>query len=174
MSDIATDPDTSTEPHDGHTVVIPEPADAEPTTPEPAAASDEDKARRNKGLLEADVKRICDAFVVGQVTLKEDELLTPHKISRLIQEIDGLTSPPSTGAVAANLARWKDIGFAQLNEKPVAFLDYTDAGRSEGLSALKAAHAAHKRAARKAEKDAAKPAESTPEPDSTDTPIEPA
>lgn len=140
--------------------VSPEPAPPAPEPDAPASEPEAAKERRSKGGLEVSVKQVCDDFVVGNITLKEDELLTPHKISRLIKDRESLGEAPSTGAVAACLARWSDIGFATLNGKPVAFVDYTEAGRTEGLSALKAAAAERKRAARKAEKAAAAPAAS--------------
>lgn len=117
------------------------------------------KGRRIRGALEADVKRVCDEFVTGLVALPEGELLTPHRIAKIVKDTIGDPEySPSTGAVAAVLVRWKAIGFASLNEKPMAFLDYTDAGRTEGLTALKAASAEGKRAERKAAKAASTPA----------------
>lgn len=115
--------------------------------------------RRSRGLLEADVKTITDEFATGKIELKEGEHLTPHRIAKLIQEKDSLEKPPSTGAVAAVLGRWQEYGFAVVNPKPLAFVDYTDDARNVGLTALKEQHSNKLRAERAEKKAAAKAAE---------------
>lgn len=141
----------------------PDSESTEPTT-DASASTDtdeeaaEDKSRRGRGFLETDVKSVTDKFVTGTVKLADGELLTPHRIARLIKEHDGLDKPPSTGAVANILDAWAEIGFASINEKPKAFLDYTETGREEGLTALKTAASDAKKAARKAAKEAEKAA----------------
>ena len=159
-----------TVPNVGSPVVSPTP-EAEVVTSDagegaPPADSDEAKARRGRGGLEAEVKRVCDSFVNGTLTVPENELLTPHRIAKAIKE--GGSEKASTGAVAAVLARWKEYGYAVLNEKPLAFTDYTDAARDEGLTALKAASAERKRAARAA----AKAAEASAAPAAPAAPVE--
>lgn len=109
--------------------------------------------RRERGALEADVKSITDDFVTGAFTTEDDNPLTPHRIAKAIAERDGLDKPPSTGAVAAVLDRWDNYGFADIGEGPVRFVDYTEAGRTEGLTALKAKHREKLRAERAAEKE---------------------
>lgn len=121
-----------------------DPAEApEPSTPD---ANDgetaEDKVRRGRGLLEVDVRSVTDAFAKGEITLAEGELLTPHRIGRQVKDRDSLDKAPSTGAIVNVLKKWGEIGFAVLNEKPLAFLDYTNEARNDGLSALKERHAA--------------------------------
>lgn len=110
--------------------------------------------RRERGALEADVKSITDDFVTGAFKTEDDNPLTPHRIAKAIAERDGLDKPPSTGAVAAVLDRWDNYGFADIGEGPVRFVDYTEAGRTEGLTALKAKHREKLRAERAAEKEA--------------------
>jgi hypothetical protein len=134
----------------------------------------EPKNRRGRGQLESDVKRLCDAYVSGDLKLPEGrEHLTPHVIARAIQQTESLVSAPSTGAVAAVLDRWEVIGFAVVSDKPKAFVDYTVAGRSEGLTALKAKSATGKREQRKAMKAAEASAEgespAAPEPTASST-----
>lgn len=174
-TDLNSDP---TVPNVGSPVVDPTP-EAEVVTADagegtPPADADEAKARRGRGGLEAEVKRTCDAFVNGTLTVPEGELLTPHRIAKNIKESG--SEKASTGAVAAVLARWKEYGYAVLNEKPLAFTDYTDAARDEGLTALKAASAERKRAARAAAKAAEAPAQPAPaptaEPGESTTPAE--
>lgn len=111
--------------------------DATEAAGEEAAEPVVEKVRRGKGNLEADVKGICDAYAKGDITLADGEYLTPHRIGKLIHE--RLAEPtPSTGAVAACLKRWVDYGYIVVNEKtPFAFIDFTDAARTEGLAALK-------------------------------------
>lgn len=123
----------------------------EPSTPKataPTVASD----RAPRTDLEPDVKKITDKFVNGKVKVEEGKFLTPHLVATLIQKARGADKPPSTGAVQSVFARWEKIGFAVVNPKPFAFLDYTDAGRSKGLAAMKQEY----RDTVKAEKAAAK------------------
>lgn len=140
----------------------PAPASAgEPAPTPPPAPADEPEAktnRRGRGELEADVKVICDQFVTGAIALGEGEFLTAHKIANRVKELRALEDPPSSGAVTAVLERWAEVGYATLNEKPKAFSDYTDAGRTEGLTALKAKRAEEKRSERAATKLANKAA----------------
>lgn len=106
--------------------------------------------------LEADIKKVCDDFVLGTITVPEGKHLTPHVIAQHVMANRGNDTKVSGGAVAAALARWAEIGYVTIWPKPVAFVDYTDAGRTEGLSALKRAHSARRSAARAAEKAAAR------------------
>ena len=119
--------------------------------------------------LEADIKSVCDEFVLGNVTLGDGKLLTPHAIAQIVMAKRNDGTKVSGGAVAAALSRWAEVGFVTLNPKPVAFVDYTDAGRTEGLTALKRAHAERRSAARAAEREAAKATAATPA--STDAPF---
>lgn len=168
-------PDEPTEPPVPAPAAPPSPdAPAEPadptTAPEPPEGdSAEAKARRGRGELEADVKTICDQYVTGGLVLPEGDHLTAHKIANNIKALHTLAEPPSSGAVTAVLERWKEIGYADLNDKPKAFKDYTDAGRTEGLTALKAKAAEEKRANRAATKLAAK----STAPDTASTPETP-
>lgn len=122
----------------------------------PIVEAPAEKARRPRGTLESDVKVITDQFVTGQLALDEGTALTPHRIGKAIKENDNLDSAPSTGAISNVLARWGEIGFAVINDTPKAFVDYTQAGRDNGLSALtEQSKAARKQA--KAEAKAAQP-----------------
>lgn len=96
------------------------------------------EGRRPRGWLEHDVKQVCDKFVTGEIKLEGDPPLTPHRVSRLVKEFDGLDEAPSSGAVAAVFDRWEDIGFAIFSKNPRAFTDYTEEGQTRGLAALKA------------------------------------
>jgi hypothetical protein len=81
--------------------------------------------------------------------LTEGALPTPHTLAGEIAKRRADGKNVSSGAVSAALIRWQEIGFATLSGKPMAFVDYTDAARSQGLAALKAAHRAAKASARK-------------------------
>lgn len=113
--------------------------------------------RRPRGWLETDVKHITDDFVMGNIKLEDGEFLTPHRVSKLVQKFDCLDEAPSTGAVAAVFQRWIDVGFMVANDKPFAFLDYTEEGRAQGLTAMKAARRTEKAELRKADPNAKKP-----------------
>lgn len=125
--------------------------------------------RRPRGWLETDVKSITDQFVTGVISLGEGEFLTPHRVSKLIQKLDSLDEAPSTGAVQAVFQRWIDAGFMVANEKPFAFMDYTEEGRTYGLTALKAKRRAEKAEVRKADPSAKKPGRPRKKPDLTGT-----
>lgn len=129
--------------------------DAEPTE----AAAEEAAPRKARGDLELAVKAVTDEYATGALVLPEGEFLTPHRIGK---EIAKTGYSPSTGAVAACLQRWFDVGYIVVNEKPFAFTDYTDAAVEKGLAELKAEAKARKSAAKAA---ASAPAEVTPEPE---------
>lgn len=108
--------------------------------------------RRPRGWLESDVKAITDRYVTGEFTVKDDKPLTPHRLADAVKTEGELGSAPSTGAVSAVLHRWVKLGFITVSEKPFAFLDYTEEGRTEGLASLKARRAESLKAARAAAK----------------------
>lgn len=114
----------------------------------------EPKDRRTRGLLEADIKRVTDKLVAGKLELPEGTNATPHRLANLLKEEDGLDAAPSTGAVANILTRWRDWGFALVNEKPLYFKGYSAKGKEQGLDALRAKAQEAKKAARKAERAA--------------------
>lgn len=158
-------------------VVSDEPAEGGQPTADDAESEKKTKAPRTD--LEPDVKAITDAFVTGEVKLEEGQVLTPHRISALVHERrGGEGKAPSAGAVSAVLERWEKYGFATLGTKPAAFVDYTDAGREKGLTAMKAEHRQALKDARAAEKAAKSTAASEPSADAdgatadADTPSE--
>lgn len=110
-------------------------ADAAPVADPPSDAVK--AARRARIDLEGQVKGVCDEFVSGGFTLGENETLTPHRIARRL-ESKNPDVKISTGAVSGVLDRWVEYGFANVADKPKAFVDYTDEGRTKGLKALKA------------------------------------
>ncbi|MGE0342518.1 MAG: hypothetical protein AB7O86_05580 [Porticoccaceae bacterium] len=106
------------------------------------------KTTKSRGTLEAETLAVCNDFVTGLLVLEEGQMLTPSTISRVIHARNGnVGNPPSSGAIADNLTRWAAIGFCTVNDKPKAFVDYTDEGRDKGLTALKAEARAAKVAA---------------------------
>lgn len=115
--------------------------------------------RRSRGLLESDIKRVCDAYVTGQYKVPGDKPLTPYRAGLALQEMDQLERAPSSGAVSAVFDRWVEIGFMEAGRKPYCFKDYTEAGRSDGLAALHRRDAAHRKAAREAARQAEQSAE---------------
>lgn len=111
-------------------------------------------ARLERGVLELEVKQVTDTYDPDH-----PEPLTPHRIVKAIKanrEGQGIFDrrDPSTGAVTDILKRWREIGFANLAEKPQRFVGYTDEGMAHGLAALRHA-GAEARKARKAARAAA-------------------
>jgi len=126
--------------------------------------SEPTKDRRSRGLLEADVKHVTDAFSEGKLQLGDGELLTPHRIVTKMVEMESLDTKPSAGAVTNIIRKWIEIGFASAHPKPLAFKAYTAAGKKEGLDSLKAKAKAKAKKAKEAAKSAAtetKPSKST-------------
>lgn len=117
--------------------------------------------RRARGRLEDLVRDVCDQIVVGGVTLPEGAVhWTPHRLAAAVKErFPGSGVEPSTGAISDTLKRWRGVGFAEVDDDPLAFVDYTDAGREKGLSVLKEESRNARVAKRRAEKEAARAAE---------------
>ncbi len=93
-------------------------------------------AKRGRGLLEADVKQITDAYVTGEFEVPSGKPLTAYRIATAIKERDSLDELPTVGGVVYVLERWERIGFATFTRAPFAFEDYTEDGRTLGLAAL--------------------------------------
>lgn len=114
--------------------------EAAPATPKPRTPPTE---------LEQDLKRVCDDYMTG--AFAPGKPLTTQVLARQIHTNRGeVGNRPSSGAIADALKRWQDIGFAHVDERPLAFVKYTEAGETQGLSALKLEHTARKAAARAA------------------------
>jgi hypothetical protein len=129
--------------------------------PEPVKA---DVQRAEPTDLEGDLKVVLDGLVTGAITLPEGKLATPHILAGLVAKQRGEGSPaPSGGAVAAALVRWSNVGFVTLGTAPVAFVDYTDAGREQGLRALKEQYRATLKEARAAARESVAPSAPAPE-----------
>lgn len=84
---------------------------------------------RAPGQLEEEVREVCNKSMMGLF----DEQLTPKFIAQVIDP----EAPPSVGAIGAIFDRWKRIGFAQIETKPVRFVSYTAQGLTLGLNQLK-------------------------------------
>ena len=140
-------------------VSVPEPVEdvaAEAVAADPAAS--ETKARAAASDLEGDLRVVLNDFVTGALVLGDGVKPTPHTLARAIAEKRGDGKDVSSGAVSAALNRWAEVGYITLDSKPMAFGDFTDDGRAQGLSALKAQHRAAKAALRAGAKAAAAPA----------------
>lgn len=130
--------------------------DSQPeATPAPDAEEKVTPERRPRGWLANDVRVLLDEFVTGTRTLEAGQFLTPHRVAKLVQEMDNLDKAPSSGAVAAVFKRWSKYGFATFNDKPFSFIDYTDKGRQVGLQGLIEERAATRKRTRAEAKAAA-------------------
>lgn len=136
-----------------------------PTTPAEApaesAAPTGPVTRAKASDLEGDLRKVLDDYVTGLFKFPEGTLPTPHALAAEIAKRRGDGHAVSSGAVSAALTRWQEIGFATLGAKPMQFIDYTPASRSQGLTALKQAFRASKSAARKAAQEPAPVAAAT-------------
>lgn len=130
------------------------------TMSEAAAAERGPTVRRPRGRLEMLMLDVCTDISNETATHpREGGTWTPHFIAGLIAaKFPGSGAAPSTGAISDNLERWRDLGFANVDDRPIAFLGFTDEGKSKGLASMKeaarAARAEAKRAAAAAEKAA--------------------
>lgn len=141
----------------------PDPAPAEDDTtdeqtPDPDPAPAEESSRAPRSDLEGDLFKVLNGIVSGETPLPDGKTATPHTLAKEIDALRDNGRSVSAGAVSAALDRWAEVGFVTLAESPKRFEDYTDAGRTDGLSALKEAHRAARKAARAAEKEASNPA----------------
>ncbi len=132
---VAATPEPAAEP----AWMSPSPAPIEATEPEVVP----EKTRAPRTNLQDDLREVLNAFNQGKIHLADGARLTPHLLAKEIEknrkELDPNDSTKvSTGAVSAALFRWRDIGYITLLDGPLAFDDYTEAGREHGLSALRA------------------------------------
>lgn len=146
---------------------------SDPGQTEPQATSEPTgpKTRAKASDLEGDLRKVLDEYVTGKLVFPEGTLATPHTLAAEIKKLRGDGKEVSSGAVSAALARWEEVGFASLGTKPVVFIDYTDAGRDQGLTALKQANRSAKSAARKAAVEPKAPA-AAPTPEAPAAPVE--
>lgn len=112
-----------------------------------------DTGLRQRGELADQVKRVCDMWITGELTVKDDMPLTPHRVSLAIKEMDQLDDPPSTGAIKSVFDRWESTGFATLKSKPCAFEDYTEEGKLLGWRGIKERRRAEKSDERASQKN---------------------
>lgn len=115
--------------------------------------------KRPRGALEELMRELCDGISRGIHQLPEGEMWTVARLATALHDTYPASGVrPSVGAVADNLKRWHRIGFAIINERPLAFVDFTERARSVGLSALKAEAADAQRIERSAKRAATKAA----------------
>lgn len=93
--------------------------------------------RLPKGYLALDVYNICKQFSAGELTMEEGKYVTPYYVSKIIMEDnDGRSKKPSTGAISAVFRRWEEWGFAVFRKTPFAFTDFTEKGKELGLDGI--------------------------------------
>jgi hypothetical protein len=124
--------------------------------------------KRDKGQLERECFHIVRDLIDGKATLPDGiSVITPHAVGRMVKEKLGLDKAPSTGAVAANFARWDEYGVINAGTKPHHIKSFTaafvKAGGSSGvaidtLDEFKAKHRAKLKAAKPAAEKPAKKA----------------
>lgn len=134
-----------------------EPNDAAIVATNPPEKGPQQRAPRTD--LEGDLRTVLNAIVTRELVLPEGKTPTPHTLAGLVADARGDDTPVSAGAVTAALKRWDEVGFVSLSDKPITFVDYTEAGRNHGLAYLKQQHRDRRRKARAAERSAAKEAE---------------
>lgn len=93
--------------------------------------------RKAHGELEQQVLEACDKWV----KMGSPGLLVPSLIAKIIDP-DNL---PSTGAIAAVLGRWAELGFAVMGQKPIRFVGYSEEGETLGLWVMKSRDRASKK-----------------------------
>lgn len=106
----------------------------------------QDKARRPRGWLAKDVLQVVEKLVSGEVKL--DKPATPHRVAKLVKELDSLDEAPSSGAVSAVFKRWRDFGFAEFHDKPFSFKCITPEGLELGLDGIMDRRAKQRKAER--------------------------
>lgn len=95
--------------------------------------------RRARGRLEELVRAVCDLADQGKLPLGEDEYLTPNRLAdEIARRFPGSGKRPSPGGLAELLKRWREVGYIETREEPLAFVTYTPEAFSKGLAQLKA------------------------------------
>jgi hypothetical protein len=107
--------------------------------------------KHGSGWLQNEILEIVESITTGEIDLPEGKLATPHVLAKIVAARRG-EDAPSTGAVAAVLHRWRDLGFINVHAKPFAFKAFSAAGQTHGLAGLQT----KRRAARSAERTKAK------------------
>lgn len=107
-----------------------------PPNPYVGDPSRRDAGYRPKGQLLFDVKIAVDGWVLG--AHPHIPVLNTSSIASLVNE----KMPPSTGAITNILQRWRQVGFANIEERPWRFLSYTEIGVKMGFDELAASYKA--------------------------------
>lgn len=94
-----------------------------------------------KGELEELVRDVCNGIDTGLIVEKDGQPWTPTRLSDAVacraHHIYTSSRPPSAGAVADTLKRWRKVGFAEVSDSPLAFVRFTPEAKTLGLTALK-------------------------------------
>lgn len=157
----------------------PEPAPAEvdvpadvPTTDAPAVDPQTGQSKP-KANLKAEVFSVLSDFVTGAITLPEGKSLTVQEIAKQVKEKRGAYGEkPSSGAVASLLKRWDRYGLVTLTQGPTAFVDFTEAARTDGVPATQAKYREQQKAQRAAAREAAAALATTVSPSPTPAPVD--
>lgn len=93
-----------------------------------------ESGRRSRGQLEDMVDVLCKRWLVGGSSQDEHHRCTAEALAAASMAHDG--RPTSTGAVSAILRKWAELGYAEVEEKPMRFVGLTARGMELGLEEL--------------------------------------
>ena len=99
-------------------------------------------AKLPAGTLERRVRDVCVDWLGG--SFEADDPLTVQKIRKEVERRHD--RPVSYNGVLHALKLWGKIGAAEIGERPVHFVDFTNAARTDGFKALKARYKEQSRA----------------------------
>jgi hypothetical protein len=97
----------------------------------------DETVKRDRGGLENLVLEVCNQIESGGIASEPGKAWTPHRLAVQVAERFPGGAAPSTGAISDNLKRWRDVGFAEVTEKPLAFVGFTPEAKTVGLAGLK-------------------------------------
>lgn len=90
--------------------------------------------RRARGELENLLDFVCKRWLMTGTVQDKPELCTAEWLATAVEELD--ERPVSTGAVHRVLHRWRDLGYAIVDEHPLRFISLTQQGMEIGLDEL--------------------------------------
>lgn len=102
------------------------------TVPKPRLYPRTESGRRARGQLEDMVDRWCKAWLVKGATVLHP--CTARWLAEVTSSEDG--KPTSQGSVRGILLRWRDIGYADIEEDPTRFVGFTVDGMRYGYEEM--------------------------------------
>lgn len=90
--------------------------------------------RRARGQLENILDHVCKSWMMQSEVRAQADQCTAEWLATAVTAIDGRAT--STGACRRVLLRWRDLGYAIVEENPLRFVGLTEQGMKIGIDEL--------------------------------------